>query len=196
MVESVIHLRPKDYRVMPWRDGGGVTTEIAIEPAGASVSDTFFWRLSSARVAASGPFSGFPGCRRDLVLLEGAGFELSVGSRTMDLRDFMIPVHFSGDDDARATLLEGPSIDLGLIWDPTRIQAEVIPHWVGKESLLIEVAPTTLLLAPRGGVVVGPIGPVLGAMDTLRLDGMDPCPTLCAAGDPVPLVVVRIWPSL
>ena len=190
----MIHLRPKDYRVMPWKDGGGVTTEIAIEPTGASVADAFAWRPSSARVEASGPFSRFPGSRRDLVLLEGAGFELSAGGRTLALRDFMAPVRFSGDEDAHATLFEGTSIDLGLIWDPKRVRAEVSPHWIGKDPLQVAPAPTTLLVAPWGEVLVGTQGPELGAMDTLRIDGTIPCPTVRAAGDAAPLVVVRVWP--
>ena len=26
----MLHLRPSDYRLMPWKEGGGSTTEIAI----------------------------------------------------------------------------------------------------------------------------------------------------------------------
>ncbi|WP_431460998.1 HutD family protein, partial [Klebsiella pneumoniae] len=30
-------LRAADYRSMPWKNGGGVTTEIAVSPAGAGL---------------------------------------------------------------------------------------------------------------------------------------------------------------
>ena len=50
----------------PWKNGGGCTTEIAIAPPGASL-DAFEWRISLATIAASGPFSAFPGVDRTLV---------------------------------------------------------------------------------------------------------------------------------
>ena len=56
-------LRAADYPRMPWKNGGGETAEILVEPAGAPL-DSFDWRLSMARVAADGPFSLFPGVER------------------------------------------------------------------------------------------------------------------------------------
>lgn len=41
----MLHLHPSDYRVMPWKDGGGSTTEIAIEPPGSSLTEPFLWRV-------------------------------------------------------------------------------------------------------------------------------------------------------
>lgn len=181
---------------MPWRDGGGVTTEIAIEPAEASVSDAFAWRLSSARVEASGPFSRFPGCLRTLVLLDGAGLVLTVGSRTLLLDAFEWPVHFAGDDDTRATLLQGGCIDLGLIWDPTQVRTRLSTHRLASAPLEIPLAITTLLVAPRGGIRVAPQGVDLGPMDCVRSDGteQDGAWMVQAArpGDPVPVVVIHL----
>jgi uncharacterized protein len=48
-------LTPSDYKRMPWKNGGGETTEIAVFPPGASL-DAIAWRLSMASVAADGPF--------------------------------------------------------------------------------------------------------------------------------------------
>lgn len=53
-------LHARDYKRMPWKNGGGETVEIAIFPADASV-ETFEWRISMATVANDGPFSIFPG---------------------------------------------------------------------------------------------------------------------------------------
>ena len=61
-------IRARDCRTTPWKNGGGSTTEIAVEPSGASL-DTFAWRISVARVAADGPFSEFPGIDRTLAVL-------------------------------------------------------------------------------------------------------------------------------
>ncbi len=38
---------------MPWKNGGGVTTEICVSPP----SGAFDWRVSIATVNADGPFS-------------------------------------------------------------------------------------------------------------------------------------------
>lgn len=52
-------IRASEYKTMPWKNGGGVTVEIAIHPPGASVN-AFDWRISMATVAQDGPFSSFP----------------------------------------------------------------------------------------------------------------------------------------
>ncbi|HWV09358.1 MAG TPA: HutD family protein, partial [Pseudomonas sp.] len=62
----------------PWKNGGGETRELAIEPAGAAL-DEFEWRISSARVTAPGGFSSFPGIDRSLAILNGDGLGLVAG---------------------------------------------------------------------------------------------------------------------
>ncbi len=73
-------LKAENHRRMPWKNGGGVTVEIAIHPQGASVDD-FDWRVSMATVASDGPFSVFPGIDRTLSVLEGDGILLDVEGR-------------------------------------------------------------------------------------------------------------------
>lgn len=46
-------LRSAAYQRMPWKNGGGETTEIIISPQGAALSD-FDWRISMALVNADG----------------------------------------------------------------------------------------------------------------------------------------------
>ena len=74
----MVHLRPEQYRSMPWRNGMGVTREIAREPA---EGEDFRWRLSLATVASSGPFSSYAGYRRSVTLIEGEGFQLKLGAQ-------------------------------------------------------------------------------------------------------------------
>ena len=69
-------LRARNHRRMPWKNGGGVTTEIAVFPANAGLED-FEWRLSMATVASDGPFSLFAGIDRTLAVLEGEGLVLA-----------------------------------------------------------------------------------------------------------------------
>ncbi len=46
-------VRASQHREMPWKNGGGVTTEIAIYPPGAGLED-FDWRVSIALMARAG----------------------------------------------------------------------------------------------------------------------------------------------
>lgn len=70
-------LRASEYKTMPWKNGGGVTVEIAIHPPSASM-DAFDWRISMATVAQDGPFSSFPGIDRTLAIIEGNGMALAI----------------------------------------------------------------------------------------------------------------------
>lgn len=90
-------LRAADRRASPWKNGGGVTWEVAISPDGAAL-DAFDWRLSIAEVASSGPFSSFPGIDRVLTVIEGEGLRLRVeGADPVTLGQSSPPLAFAGD---------------------------------------------------------------------------------------------------
>ena len=104
------------HRTMPWKNGLGTTTEIAIDPPGVNLAGRFRWRLSIALVQSSGPFSAFPGYERTIMVIEGRGMELAVGSnspRRLD-RPFE-PFLFSGDAPAECRLIDGPIRDFNLM---------------------------------------------------------------------------------
>jgi environmental stress-induced protein Ves len=165
------HLKPADGRRMPWKNGGGLTLELAVEPPGATLATGFHWRLSSAEVDSSGPFSPFPGLERWLLLLEGAGFDLDFGEHgQVGLRDPLVPCPFPGDWPAGATLVAGPCLDLNLMVDPRSCRAElrVIPLVAPRRLPL--AAPTTLLCVARGTLVVADWGLHLGRRHTLRVE--------------------------
>ena len=63
-------LAPLDaFPPTPWKNGGGLTREIAAEPAGAGLDD-FDWRLSLAEIEPGEfSFSRFPGVDRRTVVL-------------------------------------------------------------------------------------------------------------------------------
>ncbi len=198
----MLHLRPSDYRVMPWKDGGGSTTEIAIEPAGASLSEPFLWRVSSARVEASGPFSHFPGRARLLTLLEGSGLILDIeGMGRQRLKHPGQVVAFPGDVAVNAALIQGPCVDFGVISDPSRVKVTLEWLNLGTDATGITVAPTTLLFAPWGAVKVDPLGVELEPRECLRL-GNSPAATeapgaklgVRASFGTTPMVLVSIWP--
>lgn len=74
-VAEVFHRAAR--RFVPWKNGGGRTAEILASPAGAGLDD-FAWRISTAEVATSGPFSLFPGVQRCLTVIEGGSLRLGL----------------------------------------------------------------------------------------------------------------------
>jgi environmental stress-induced protein Ves len=113
---GVMRILPaENHRRMPWKNGGGVTTEIAVFPAGAGL-DGFEWRLSMANVAVDGPFSSFPGVDRTLAVLEGEGIVLAVeGSPEVALTRSSAPFAFAADKPSSARLMSGPILDLNMM---------------------------------------------------------------------------------
>ncbi len=117
------HLRSADYRVMPWKNGLGTTTEIAVHPPDAALTD-FTWRLSTADLGASGPFSSFPGYDRILVQLDGPPMTLAhegLGEHQLTLRE---PHRFAGELVTHATVA-GPARDFNVMVRRDRATADL-----------------------------------------------------------------------
>ncbi len=164
-------VKPSEGRRMPWKSGGGSTLELAVEPPGATLEGGFGWRLSSAAVTESGPFSSFPGLERWLLLLEGRGFVLDLGAQGRALLDEPLrPLCFSGDGPASATLLEGPCTDLNLLVDPCRWQARLqVLTGMAFRPLTLR-AKTTLVFLGRGSASVPSLDLHLGRGHLLRVE--------------------------
>jgi environmental stress-induced protein Ves len=153
-------IRVEDYRRMPWKNGGGETTEIAAWPDGAGL-ETFDWRVSMARVTADGPFSGFPGVDRTLAILDGAGLRLDIAGRhPVELTTTSPPFSFPADLPTVAKLAEGPVLDLNVM-----TRRDVVEHAVdarvinGRREIDID-SSTVLLHCRRSAVAVEtPAGP-------------------------------------
>lgn len=98
---------------MPWRNGGGVTLEIAREPARG---EEFAWRLSLAQVDGSCDFSAYAGYRRAIVLIGGDVLQLRFrGHGDCTLTAAKRGTRFDGDWKTRCVLPQGPCTDLSLI---------------------------------------------------------------------------------
>lgn len=107
-------LEPAAYRTMPWRNGGGRTTEIAASPRDADLA-SFAWRVSIADIERDGPFSAFPGVDRTLVLLAGHGMRLVGANGALELRAPLDAVTFAGEDPLDCALAAGPTRDFNLM---------------------------------------------------------------------------------
>ncbi|WP_265433427.1 HutD family protein [Aeromonas salmonicida] len=114
-------IKESDQLKMPWKNKQGTTAQILISPKGATLDKLDFdYRLSSAPIKEAGVFSRFPGYQRILLPVSGAGFVLN-GHPYATLE----AAHFSGDDETHCALLKKEVTDLGLIYDPSRISANV-----------------------------------------------------------------------
>lgn len=148
-------LRAADRVATPWKNGGGVTREVAAWPPGAGL-DAFDWRISLADVAADGPFSAFPGVDRVLTVIDGQGLVLEIDGRTTPLKPGA-PFAFPGEAAVMARLPAGPIRDLNVMVRRSAWTATVQP-W-------------------RSGRIVATDGPVLvvlleDAEDFAALDGI------------------------
>jgi environmental stress-induced protein Ves len=96
---------------MPWKNGGGVTTEIfACPPSG-----DFNWRVSIATVNADGPFSKFNGYERHIMTLSGEGMVLDIEGSGKFTLEPLRPLTFSGDAQVHGSLLRETVLDFNLI---------------------------------------------------------------------------------
>lgn len=185
-------LRAADYRVMPWKNGGGTTTEIAVFPDGASL-DAFDWRVSMARVEGSGPFSSFAGIDRTLSVLEGEGIVLDVaGQPAARLTPASAPFSFPADLPTSAALIAGPISDLNVM---TRRGSTL--HSVERLAISgpVDIATrtgSTLVLCHKGEAFFTEAGSIrLGPLDTLLIGPDAPVLKVEPAQDAT-LFVVRI----
>lgn len=104
-------VRLSDVPPQPWRNGGGMTRELAAWPS----PQDWRWRMSVAEVAQSGPFSCFEGVQRWFAVLQGAGVALTLGGHTHSLTPGSLPLHFDGGLPTDCQLLDGPTQDFNLM---------------------------------------------------------------------------------
>jgi uncharacterized protein len=112
-------IRYAELKAQPWRNGGGVTRELARHPRTASVQNSaddtrWDWRVSIAEVTKAGSFSAFAGMDRVLTVIDGELLLLSVDGSEHPLEKYR-PFRFSGDADAAGALPTGDIRDLNVI---------------------------------------------------------------------------------
>lgn len=135
----------QNFLISPWRNGGGVTRQIAICSESATVAELDFdWRLSWATIEKPGEFSLFPDYERLLVIWEGE--EISLNHHSLQP---LIPFHFSGELKINCQLHSKPVQDLGLIYRPEKIDAVMKVHYV-KGRQVLPLAQVTLLFCVSG----------------------------------------------
>jgi len=105
-------LEKENLKTVPWKNGLGLTSEIAIFPKAADFHDgDFEWRVSCAQVSAPNRFSQFIGYDRALTIVRGDGLILN--------GENLLPravQYFSGSDKVDCQMIGSPVLDLGIIY--------------------------------------------------------------------------------
>ncbi|MFJ6754862.1 HutD family protein [Streptomyces sp. NPDC091273] len=182
--EGLRLLRAADRGATPWKNGGGVTREIAARPEGAGTGD-FAWRVSLAEVAADGPFSSFPGVDRILTLAEGAGMDLAVAGVRHLVDERFAPRDFAGDEPTDCRLLDGPVVNFNVMYrrSETRAETAVVR---GVLALAVRPGETLLVVALDGPALLhrsGDLGPGSGPASD-RVEELAPYDAALLTGGP------------
>lgn len=194
-------LRASDFKRTLWKNGLGWTDQIAIHPPAADLRrGDFDWRISTARIAQSSPFSPFADHDRTLVVVDGAGVKLTHSfdeSEEPELVELPAwePYEFPGDVPTRCDLLEGPIQDFSVFARKGVVSARVQAAQIGAggASERFEWEPlgrTCFIFVAEGSLDAE--GTAVEAGEALRIErAQDPTPerwTLRAEGARVLLV--------
>ncbi len=184
-------LRQAAHRAMAWKNGGGITYEVAVHPDNGASLDSFEWRLSMARVESDGPFSIFPGIDRSLAIMEGNGVNLAIENRpSVPVTLTSDPASFPGDVPVTAFLLNGTVLDLNIM---TRRSAW--SHHIELCGSDIDIndrdnSDTSILIVRNGTLTV--TDQVLTYRDVAMLDRDTPALSFTSSTD-IRFFRIRLW---
>lgn len=116
-------IRHKDLQEGRWRNGMGVSWDIASDPPEA---EDFGWRFAIARIDQDVPFSNYPRVDRIFTLIEGNGLDLDFESRpSLAVHRRFVPHAYPCDVKTFCRLLDGPCRALNLFMRRGAWRAEV-----------------------------------------------------------------------
>lgn len=174
MTEPVLTpLLPESFRSKPWKNGGGVTFDIAdacapgADPAGW---EGMIWRLGRTAIVQPGPFSDLTGYERLQAVIVGSGLVLDGADGEIDLRRPFRPVRYDGGIPLVSRLENGPVEVLNLMVDRALCTADMVVPVAGQEIALSR--GIHILYAPDAAVAgrCGLKGFTIPAGHALRID--------------------------
>ncbi|MFA6968168.1 HutD family protein [Bosea sp. (in: a-proteobacteria)] len=187
-------LPPESFRSKPWKNGGGVTLDIAdasrpgADPAGW---EGMIWRLGRTGIVAPGPFSDLTGYERLQAVIVGCGLVLDGAEGEIDLRLPFRPVRYDGGIPLVSRLENGPVEVVNLIADRSLCAIDLAVPVAGEAIAL--GAGTHILYAP-GEAVRGRCGETAFAIPgahALRIDAQAEGMLTVEAGQAL-LAIIRL----
>lgn len=173
MTTRLTPLPPESFRSKPWKNGGGVTHDIAdasrpgADPAGW---EGMVWRLGRTAIVQPGPFSDLTGYERLQAVIVGSGLVLEGASGEINLRRPFTPVRYDGGLPLVSRLENGPVEVVNLIVDRALCRADLAAPEPGETLAL---APAIHILYAPGEAVTARCGSeaiALPAGHALRID--------------------------
>ena len=107
-------LDPSQFRRTPWKNGGGISVDIAEQDD--------VWRFGRTPITVAGPFSDYAGFDRLQVRVAGRGLVLETPDGEIDLRTSFKPVRFTGETPIVSRLEAGPVEVVNLIGARARVR--------------------------------------------------------------------------
>ncbi|MDR6874668.1 environmental stress-induced protein Ves [Bosea sp. BE125] len=136
---SFTPLPPESFRRTPWKNGGGVTIDIADayrEGATPGSWEGMIWRFGRTSIVAPGPFSDLTGYERLQLVIAGSGLVLETPAGEIDLRRPFKPVRYDGGTPIISRLENGPVEVVNLIADRALCKIDLIVVTTGQDAML------------------------------------------------------------
>jgi environmental stress-induced protein Ves len=129
---TITRLDPTRYVTTPWKNGGGVTVDIAV----VADKEGDLWRFGRTPIVASGPFSDYSGFDRVQVLVAGSGLVLKTPDGEIDVREPFRPVRFTGETPIVSRLESGPVEVVNLIGHRAKVRIDIRVLEAGRDLIL------------------------------------------------------------
>jgi environmental stress-induced protein Ves len=160
---ELTRVRAASYRRTPWKNGGGVTVDIADEYAPGAEPGGWagmIWRFGRTRIERPGPFSDLSGNDRLLAVVAGTGLVLRPnGLAPLEVREPFRPVRFPGEWAIESELEDGQVEVLNLIGARAKVAID----------LAFVAAGGSMPLGPGVSVLYAPVGEAELRLEDRRL---------------------------
>ncbi len=168
-------ISPDRFIAFPWKNGLGVTMDIAAAYApggGPGNWDSTLWRFGRTGIGKPGPFSDMTGFERLQIVVQGRGLRLRAADGSeIDVRTPFSPVRFDGATKIDSVLDDGPVEVVNLI---VRRDFAVGDLTVASAGAQIKLGPAIhVVYAPQTtlAVAVDGVAHAIPAGHALRIDG-------------------------
>jgi environmental stress-induced protein Ves len=191
-------LPPEGFRRTPWKNGGGITIDIAdaYRPgATAGGWEGMIWRFGRTAITTPAPFSDLTGFERMQMVVVGSGLVLETPDGEIDVRTPFSPVRYDGGTPIVSRLENGPVEVVNLIADRDLCEIDLKAT---QAAASLSLGPGTHILYAAQALVEAMIGSKAIRLDighAVRIDARDAL-TLTVSDGMAIIASIRLRPPL